>query len=150
MVELPLVIINVQRGGPSTGLPTKTEQSDLMLAVYGHNGEAPIPVIAPQSPVDCFDIAREAARIAIEFMTPVVILSDGFVANSSDLWRVPEIAELEKIHVEHYTGDPESYKPFARDEKTGARKWVVAGTPNLQNTLTGLEHDENGEHDKRR
>ena len=144
MVELPLVLVNVQRGGPSTGLPTKTEQSDLMLAMYGHNGEISVPVIAPKSPVDCFYTAREAVRIAVEYMTPVIVLSDGFVANSSDLWRVPDIKSLDKVDVEFYEGDAEGYEVFARDEK-GARKWVIPGTPDLQHTLTGLEHNTLGD-----
>ena len=144
MVELPLVIIDVQRGGPSTGLPTKTEQSDLMLALYGHNGEVSIPVIAPKSPINCFDMAREAARIAVEYMTPVILLSDGFIANSSDLWRVPKIDSLSTIPVEHFSGDADDYEVFGRNEK-GARKWVVPGTPDLQHVLTGLEHNTKGD-----
>lgn len=144
ITELPLVIVDVQRGGPSTGLPTKTEQSDLLLAMYGRNGEGPIPVIAPSSPVDCFEAAYEACRIAIEYMTPVLLLSDGFVANSSDLWKVPDVDAIPEINVEFLGDTGEKYLPYKRDPETLARKWVKPGTPNMQHLLTGLEKDEAG------
>lgn len=145
MTELPLVIVDVQRGGPSTGLPTKTEQSDLLQVMYGRNGEAPIPVIAAKSPVDCFYAAYEAATIALKYMTPVVLLTDGYIANGSELWRVPTVDELPEISYEHYQKEEGvDYLPYQRDEKTLARKWVVPGTPDLQHTLTGLEKDITG------
>ena len=145
MTELPLVIVDVQRGGPSTGLPTKTEQSDLLQAMYCRNGEGPIPIVAAKSPVDCFYAAYEAASIALKYMTPVILLSDGYIANGSELWRVPSIDELPEISYEHYQGEEgKTYLPYQRDEKTLARKWVVPGTPDLQNTLTGLEKDITG------
>lgn len=143
-VELPLVIVNVQRGGPSTGLPTKTEQSDLMLSLYGRNGEGPIPVIAPSSPVDCFEAAYEASRIAIQYMTPVILLSDGYLANSSDLWRVPDAAAIPEIEVDFLEESEEQYLPYKRDPETYARRWVKPGTPDMQHLLTGLEKDEAG------
>ena len=143
-VDLPLVIINVQRGGPSTGLPTKTEQSDLLLAMYGRNGEGPIPVIAPSSPVDCFQTAYEASRIAIEYMTPVIILSDGYLANSSDLWKVPDVDTIPEIKVDFLEESEEKYLPYKRDKETFARRWVKPGTPDMQHLLTGLEKDEGG------
>ena len=144
ITELPLVIVDVQRGGPSTGLPTKTEQSDLLLAMYGRNGEGPIPVIAPSSPVDCFEAAYEASRIAIEYMTPVLLLSDGYVANSSDLWKVPDADAIPEIKVEFLEESEDKYKPYKRDPETLARKWVKPGTPDMQHLLTGLEKDEAG------
>ena len=144
ITELPLVIVDVQRGGPSTGLPTKTEQSDLLLAMYGRNGEGPIPVIAPSSPVDCFEAAYEASRIAIEYMTPVLLLSDGYVANSSDLWKVPDADSIPDIKVDFLGDTGEKYLPYKRDPETLARQWVKPGTPNMQHLLTGLEKDEAG------
>ena len=144
ITELPLVIVDVQRGGPSTGLPTKTEQSDLLLAMYGRNGEGPIPVVAASSPVDCFDAAIEASRIAIEYMTPVLLLSDGFVANSSDLWKVPNAEDIQDINCEFLTEMEGEYLPYERNPETGARKWVKPGTPELQHLLTGLEKDKTG------
>ena len=144
ITELPLVIVDVQRGGPSTGLPTKTEQSDLLLAMYGRNGEGPIPVIAPSSPVDCFEAAYEASRIAIEYMTPVLLLSDGYVANSSDLWKVPDADSIPEIKVNFLGDTGEKFLPYKRDPETLAREWVKPGTPNMQHLLTGLEKDEAG------
>jgi 2-oxoglutarate ferredoxin oxidoreductase subunit alpha len=141
MTELPLVVVNVQRGGPSTGLPTKTEQSDLLQAMWGRNGECPIPVLAASSPSDCFDAAMEAARIAVKYMTPVVLLSDGYLANGSEPWRVPRAADLPSLDVQFRT-DPEGFAPFARDEQTLARDWVAAGTPGLEHRLGGLEHQD--------
>ncbi len=139
MTELPLVIVNVQRGGPSTGLPTKTEQSDLFQAVYGRNGESPIPVIASRSPADCFDAAFEACKIAIEIRSPVILLSDGSIANGSEPWLLPEISSLPKIDA-RMTTDPAGFMPYKRDEKL-ARPWAVPGTPGLEHRIGGLEKD---------
>jgi 2-oxoglutarate/2-oxoacid ferredoxin oxidoreductase subunit alpha len=139
MTELPLVIINVQRGGPSTGLPTKTEQSDLFQAVYGRNGESPIPVLAARSPADCFDTAYEACRIAIDCRTPVILLSDGALANGSEPWLLPDVSKLPKIDPA-FTTDPAGFMPYRRDDKM-ARPWVVPGTPGLEHRIGGLEKD---------
>ncbi len=138
MTELPLLIINVQRGGPSTGLPTKTEQSDLLQAMFGRNGECPLPIIAASSPADCFDVALEAWRIATQFMTPVMIMSDGYIANGSEPWRVPEAADLPKIHVEHPSANGADFEPYARNEYL-SRPWAVPGTPGLMHRIGGLE-----------
>ena len=137
MLELPVVIVDVQRGGPSTGLPTKTEQSDLLQAMYGRNGDSPIVVLAPQSPADCFDIAIEAGRIAMEHMVPVIILSDGYLANGAEPWRVPDPDTLAEIHIVHPT-DPDTFEVYGRNEKL-ARPWAVPGTPGLEHRLGGLE-----------
>jgi len=140
MTELPLVIVDVQRGGPSTGLPTKTEQSDLLQAMFGRNGDSPIAIVAPQSPSDCFEMAMEAFRIALNHMTPVIYLSDGNIANSSEPWKLPRIEDLPKITVKHFTqktGKP--FNPYQRDEKTLARPWVLPGTPGLEHRIGGLE-----------
>ncbi len=142
MMELPLVIINVQRGGPSTGLPTKTEQSDLLQAMYGRHGESPLAVIAPATPGDCFSMAIEAVRIAIQYMTPVIFLSDGYLGNSSEPWKVPDFDKIPKIHVEHYK-DAASFLPFLRDPKTLSRPWAIPGTPGLEHRLGGIEKQEN-------
>ncbi|MCC6746351.1 MAG: 2-oxoacid:acceptor oxidoreductase subunit alpha [Deltaproteobacteria bacterium] len=138
MTELPLVIVNVQRAGPSTGLPTKTEQSDLLQAMFGRNGESPVAVVAPCSPGDCFHMAIEAARIAIRHMTPVIYLSDGYLGNGSEPWRIPDLESLPRFPVEFPT-DPATFKPYARDEKTLARPWGIPGTPGLEHRLGGLE-----------
>lgn len=138
MVELPLVIINVQRGGPSTGLPTKTEQSDLLQALYGRNGESPVPVIAASTPSDCFDSVFEAARIAIKYMTPVMFLSDGYLGNGSEPWRIPNPADLPDISPTFAT-NPEGFLPYLRNEKTLARPWAIPGTPGLEHRIGGLE-----------
>jgi 2-oxoglutarate/2-oxoacid ferredoxin oxidoreductase subunit alpha len=142
--ELPLLVINVQRGGPSTGLPTKTEQSDLLQAMYGRNGEAPIPIIAPQSPSDCFYAAFEAARIALVYRTPVVILSDGFLANSSEPWLLPHADDLPSIDVTFLKepNHPDGFLPLLRDPDTMARPWAIPGTPGLQHRIGGLEKHE--------
>jgi 2-oxoglutarate ferredoxin oxidoreductase subunit alpha len=137
MTELPMVIVNVQRGGPSTGLPTKTEQSDLLQAVVGRNGECPLPVLAAQSPADCFWSAIEAVRVAVKYMTPVVLLTDGYLGNGSEPWRIPGAQELPAIPVTHPT-DPLKYHPYDRDEH-GARPWAIPGTPGLQHRIGGLE-----------
>ena len=139
MTELPLVIVNVQRGGPSTGLPTKTEQSDLFQAVYGRNGECPMPVLAARSPADCFETAYEACRIAIDYRTPVILLSDGALANGSEPWLLPDVNSLPKIDPA-FTTDPAGFMPYKRDEKM-ARPWVVPGTPGLEHRIGGLEKD---------
>ncbi|MBP7747351.1 MAG: 2-oxoacid:acceptor oxidoreductase subunit alpha [Phycisphaerae bacterium] len=137
MTELPCVIVNVQRGGPSTGLPTKTEQADLHQAILGRNGECPLPVLAAQSPADCFWSAIEATRVAIKYMTPVILLTDGYLANGSEPWRIPDEGELHKIPVHHAT-DPATFQPYARDEN-GARPWAIPGTPGLHHRIGGLE-----------
>ena len=140
ITELPIVIINVQRGGPSTGLPTKTEQSDLLLSMYGRNGESPMPVLAAATPADCFALAQEAMRIAVEFMTPVMFLSDGYIANGAEPWRIPDVADLKPIQVSHLTetNSDDGYMPYKRDEKL-ARPWAIPGTPGLEHRLGGLE-----------
>jgi 2-oxoglutarate ferredoxin oxidoreductase subunit alpha len=140
ITELPMVIVDVQRGGPSTGLPTKTEQADLLLAMFGRNGESPLPVVAAQSPADCFDLAQEAMRIAVEFMVPVVFLSDGYVANGAEPWRIPEQSELKPINVQHPTelNSDDEYLPYKRDENL-VRPWVQVGTPALEHRVGGIE-----------
>ena len=137
MTELPLVIINIQRGGPSTGLPTKTEQADLFQAIYGRNGEAPMPVIATSTPSDCFYLSIEAAKLALKYMTPVMLLSDGYIANGSEPWRLPNIEELETFHKEFRT-DAEGFQSYSRDENM-ARPWAIPGTPGLEHRIGGLE-----------
>ena len=146
MTELPLLVIDVQRGGPSTGLPTKTEQADLLQAMFGRNGEAPVPIVAPQSPGDCFDAALEAARIAVTYRTPVMLLSDGYLANGSEPWRIPEVADLPTIDpafataANHPLESGESdFWPYLRDEETLARPWAIPGTPGLEHRIGGLE-----------
>ncbi len=138
IAELPMVIVNVQRGGPSTGLPTKTEQADLMQSIFGRNGEAPLVVLAASTPADCFDASVEAARLALKFMTPVILLTDGYLANGSEPWRIPSLEELPEIPVSFAT-DPETFQPYARDEKTLARPWAKPGTPGLEHRIGGLE-----------
>ncbi len=138
MTELPLVIINVQRGGPSTGLPTKTEQADLFQAVWGRNGECPAIVVAPATPAECFSMAIEAVRLAYRYMTPVFYLSDGYLANGAEPWLVPEIEDLPKIKVEFAT-DPANFMPYARDEETLARPYALPGTPGLEHRIGGIE-----------
>lgn len=140
MLELPLLIINVQRGGPSTGLPTKTEQSDLLQAMFGRNGEAPLPVIAARSPADCFEVAREAWKISSRMMIPVIILSDGYIANGAEPWQIPEVSELPRWTIEHpqkkENGEP--FMPYQRDELL-SRPWAIPGTPGLEHRIGGLE-----------
>jgi 2-oxoglutarate ferredoxin oxidoreductase subunit alpha len=140
MTELPMIIINVQRGGPSTGLPTKTEQADLFQAVFGRNGECPMPVIAAAGPADCFDIAQEAWRIAVRFMTPVMLLTDGYIANGSEPWRIPKVEELPKVLIEHPgpSENGDEFRPYLRNERL-ARPWAIPGTPGLMHRLGGLE-----------
>ncbi len=142
MAELPLVVIDVQRGGPSTGLPTKTEQTDLFQALYGRNGESPLAVVAPASPTDCFTMAFEACRIAIEHMTPVILLSDAFIGNGSSAWRIPDADEYPAIKVPYVPEDiKEGWRPYMRDAETLARYWAIPGTEGLQHRLGGLEKD---------
>ena len=138
MTELPLVICNIQRGGPSTGLPTKTEQADLLQALFGRNSEAPIPVLAAATPGDCFWIAVEASRIALKYMVPVIILSDGYLANGAEPWRIPSVEEIPGIPVRFAT-DPEGFLPYKRDPETLARPWAIPGTPGLEHRIGGLE-----------
>ena len=142
MAELPLVIIDVQRGGPSTGLPTKTEQTDLMQALYGRNGECPLAVVAPATPTDCFTMAFEACRIAVEHMTPVVMLTDAFIGNGSSAWRIPEADEYPKIKPNYVPEELKgTWKPYLRDEKTKVRYWAIPGTEGFAHRLGGLEKD---------
>jgi 2-oxoglutarate ferredoxin oxidoreductase subunit alpha len=137
-VELPLVVCDIQRGGPSTGLPTKTEQADLLQALYGRNSEAPVPVLAPSSPGDCFWIALEASRIAIKYMVPVIILSDGYLANGAEPWKIPAVSELAQIPV-HFETNPEGFLPYKRNPSTLARPWAIPGTPGLEHRVGGIE-----------
>ncbi len=137
MTEMPLVVVNVQRGGPATGLPTKTEQSDLMQAMYGRNGESPVVIIAAKSPGDCFDSAIEASRIAMQHRVPVILMTDGYLGNGSEPWPIPDHTKFEKIKVEHAT-DAENFQPYSRDENL-VRPWALPGTPGLEHRLGGLE-----------
>src|SRR5688500_6152690 len=150
MTELPLLVIDVQRGGPSTGLPTKTEQADLLQAMFGRNGESPVPIVAPRSPGDCFDATFEAIRIAITYRTPVMLLSDGMLANGSEPWRIPEVAELPDIDPAFATGtnhvatdakgqEKAEFWPYVRNEDTLARPWAIPGTAGLEHRIGGLE-----------
>lgn len=145
MTELPLVIVDMQRGGPSTGLPTKTEQSDLLMALYGRNGEAPMPVLAASSPGDCFFAAYEACRIAVKYMTPVMLLADGYIGNGSEPWRIPKSGELAAFPVQfaeqpnRQQNGQDVFLPYVRDEATLARPWAKPGTPGLEHRLGGLE-----------
>lgn len=145
-LELPLLIVDIQRGGPSTGLPTKTEQADLLQAMYGRNGEAPVPVVAPRTSADCFDAALEAARIALTYRTPVFLLSDGYLANGSEPWRIPDPEELPDLRVRFAQGPnhtmddgTEVFWPYQRDPRTLARPWAIPGTPGLEHRIGGIE-----------
>ncbi|MFJ8821580.1 2-oxoacid:acceptor oxidoreductase subunit alpha [Streptomyces sp. NPDC102467] len=145
-LELPLLVVDIQRGGPSTGLPTKTEQADLLQAMYGRNGEAPVPIVAPMTPADCFDAALEAARIAVTYRTPVLLLSDGYLANGSEPWRIPEVDELPDLRTQFATGPnhtlddgSEVFWPYKRDPQTLARPWAIPGTPGLEHRIGGIE-----------
>jgi 2-oxoglutarate ferredoxin oxidoreductase subunit alpha len=137
-VELPLVVCDIQRGGPSTGLPTKTEQADLLQALFGRNSEAPVPVLAPSTPGDCFWIALEASRIAIKYMVPVIILSDGYLANGAEPWKIPGVEDLPKIEVKYET-NPVGFQPYKRNPDTLARPWAIPGTPGLEHRIGGIE-----------
>jgi 2-oxoglutarate ferredoxin oxidoreductase subunit alpha len=144
-LELPLVICDIQRGGPSTGLPTKTEQADLLQAMYGRNGEAPVPIVAPRSPADCFAAALEACRIALTYRTPVFLLSDGYLANGSEPWRIPSVEDLPDLRVEFATepnGENGEFLPYLRDPATLARPWAVPGTPGLEHRIGGIEKED--------
>ena len=146
MTELPLVIVNSQRGGPSTGLPTKTEQSDLYQAVFGRNGDAPMPVIAARSPGDAFECAIEAVRIAVQYMTPVMLLTDGYIANAAEPWKIPDVSSLEPFPVSFQETMPEGgLMPYGRDEKL-ARPWIKPGTPELMHRIGGIEKGLNTGH----
>ncbi|QNS04722.1 2-oxoacid:acceptor oxidoreductase subunit alpha [Streptomyces xanthii] len=145
-LELPLIVVDIQRGGPSTGLPTKTEQADLLQAMYGRNGEAPVPIVAPRTPADCFDAALEAARIAVTYRTPVFLLSDGYLANGSEPWRIPEVDELPDLRTRFAQGPnhtlddgTEVFWPYKRDPQTLARPWAIPGTPGLEHRIGGIE-----------
>jgi 2-oxoglutarate/2-oxoacid ferredoxin oxidoreductase subunit alpha len=140
MTELPMIVVNVQRGGPSTGLPTKTEQADLYQAMFGRNGECPMPVLAASGPADCFDVAQEAWRIAVRYMTPVMLLTDGYIANGSEPWRIPAASSLEKFEIKHpgARDNGEAFMPYKRDEKL-SRPWALPGTPGLEHRIGGLE-----------
>ncbi len=140
MVELPLVVINVQRGGPSTGLPTKTEQSDLMIAMYGRNGDSPLPIVSASSPADCFEAAYEAARISIKWRTPVIFMSDGYLGNGSEPWKIPAAADLPSIDPAFLGPEAkDGFQPYSRDPETLARPWIKPGTPGLEHRVGGLE-----------
>jgi 2-oxoglutarate ferredoxin oxidoreductase subunit alpha len=139
MVELPLVILNVQRGGPSTGLPTKTEQADLLQAMYGRNGECPVPIVAACTPSDCFIMMMEACRIALKYMVPVFLLTDGYLANGSEPWRIPEDDELPDVQAHYLTEKPDDFHPYMRNEETLARVWPLPGTPGMEHRIGGLE-----------
>ncbi|MDQ0992413.1 2-oxoglutarate ferredoxin oxidoreductase subunit alpha [Streptomyces sp. V3I7] len=148
-LELPLLVVDIQRGGPSTGLPTKTEQADLLQAMFGRNGEAPVPVIAPMTPADCFDAALEAARIALTYRTPVMLLSDGYLANGSEPWRIPDLDELPDLRVQFAQGPnhtlddgTEVFWPYKRDPQTLARPWAIPGTPGLEHRIGGIEKED--------
>ncbi|MFJ8114297.1 2-oxoacid:acceptor oxidoreductase subunit alpha, partial [Streptomyces sp. NPDC096132] len=148
-LELPLLVVDIQRGGPSTGLPTKTEQADLLQAMYGRNGEAPVPIVAPRTPADCFDAALEAARIALTYRTPVFLLSDGYLANGSEPWRIPELDELPDLRVQFAQGPnhtlqdgSEVFWPYKRDPQTLARPWAIPGTPGLEHRIGGIEKED--------
>jgi 2-oxoglutarate ferredoxin oxidoreductase subunit alpha len=141
MVELPLIIIDVQRGGPSTGLPTKTEQADLLQVMFGRNSDCPLPVVAASSPADCFNSALEATRLALKYMVPVFLLSDGYIANGSEPWLLPSAEDLPDLRTEFRT-DPEGFAPYERNEKTLARPWAIPGTPGLEHRVGGLEKDD--------
>jgi 2-oxoglutarate ferredoxin oxidoreductase subunit alpha len=138
MTELPLVVVDVQRGGPSTGLPTKTEQADLLQAMFGRNGECPVAIVAPATPADCFGMAIEAFRIATKHMLPVIYLSDGYLGNGAEPWRLPSVDELPKLEV-NFRSDPKGFQPYLRDPESLARPWVVPGTPGLEHRIGGLE-----------
>jgi len=138
--ELPLIVVNSQRAGPSTGMPTKTEQSDLHQAVFGRNADSPLVVVASRSPSDCFDVAIEAVRLSVKYMTPAILLTDGYIGNAAEPWLIPDFESFESFPVEFRT-DPEGYQPFLRDEKTLARPWATPGTPGLEHRIGGLEKD---------
>jgi len=141
MVELPLVVCDIQRAGPSTGMPTKTEQADLLQAMFGRHGESPVPIVAPASPADCFDAALEACAVATRHMVPVILLSDGYLANGAEPWKLPALSDLPDLAVEFRT-DPQGFTPYLRDERTLARPWAIPGTPGLEHRIGGIEKQE--------
>jgi 2-oxoglutarate ferredoxin oxidoreductase subunit alpha len=141
MTELPLIVCDIQRGGPSTGLPTKTEQADLLQVMFGRNSESPLPIVAAASPKDCFETALEAVRIALKYMTPVVILSDGYIATGSEPWKLPQVENLPDLRIEFRT-NPEGFKPYLRDPGTLARPWAIPGTPGLEHRIGGIEKED--------
>jgi len=141
MLELPLVVVNVQRGGPSTGLPTKTEQSDLLQAMYGRNGESPVIVVAASTPANCFDYAFVACKLALEHMSPVVLLTDGYIANGSAPWKIKSVSEMPEIKTNLVNEPKENWHPYDRDEETLARDWAVPGVPGFEHRVGGLEKD---------
>ena len=140
-LELPLVIIDVQRAGPSTGMPTKPEQADLLMVLFGRNSESPVPVLAASTPGDCFYAAIEAARVALTYRTPVYLLSDAYLANGAEPWQIPDVASLEPIEVEFASADGEPFLPYKRDPETLARPWAIPGTPGLEHRIGGLEKE---------
>jgi 2-oxoglutarate ferredoxin oxidoreductase subunit alpha len=139
-VELPIVVTDIQRAGPSTGMPTKTEQADLLMAMYGRHGESPVPVLAAATPADCFTMAFEAVRIAVKYMTPVILLTDGYLANGAEPWLIPDPAALPEVPVA-FRADAGGFFPYLRDEETLSRPWVVPGTPGLEHRIGGLEKE---------
>jgi 2-oxoglutarate ferredoxin oxidoreductase subunit alpha len=141
MTELPLIIADVQRGGPSTGMPTKTEQADLLMAIYGRAGESPVVVLAPATPADCFIMAFEAVRIAVKYMVPVIYMSDGYLGNGAEPWQIPNVDELPKIEIKYRT-DPQGFQPYSRDPETLSRPWVRPGTPGLEHRIGGLAKED--------
>jgi len=138
MTEIPIIISNVQRGGPSTGLPTKTEQADLLQAMFGRNSDSSLPIVAASTPADCFKMAFEAVRLAVESMSPVIFLTDGYLGSGAEPFKVPDVADLPRIKIKHHT-DPDTYAPYLRDMKTFSRPWAIPGTPGLEHRLGGLE-----------
>ncbi|HEY0512189.1 MAG TPA: 2-oxoacid:acceptor oxidoreductase subunit alpha [Thermoanaerobaculia bacterium] len=140
MTELPLVVCDIQRGGPSTGLPTKTEQADLLQVMFGRNGESPLPILSASSPKDCFEVALEAVRLATRHMVPVVLLSDGYIANGSEPWKLPQVEDLPDLRIEFRT-DPQGFHPYERDPETLSRPWAIPGTPGLEHRIGGLEKE---------
>jgi 2-oxoglutarate ferredoxin oxidoreductase subunit alpha len=139
MLELPLLIVDVQRGGPSTGMPTKPEQGDLLMVLFGRNGESPVPVLAPSTPGDCFYAAIEAARVALTYRTPVFLLSDAYLANGAEPWLIPDVSTLEPISVEFAQANGKEFLPYERDPETLARPWAIPGTPGLEHRIGGIE-----------
>jgi 2-oxoglutarate/2-oxoacid ferredoxin oxidoreductase subunit alpha len=141
MTELPLIVCDIQRGGPSTGLPTKTEQADLLQVMFGRNSESPMPIVAASSPKDCFETAMEAMRLATKYMTPVVLLSDGYIANGSEPWKLPQVENLPDLRTEFRT-NPEGFHAYERDPETLARPWAIPGTPGLEHRIGGIEKED--------
>jgi 2-oxoglutarate ferredoxin oxidoreductase subunit alpha len=141
VAELPVVVVDIQRAGPSTGMPTKAEQADLLCALYGRSSDSPMPVLAPATPAECFTVVLEAFRLAVRYMTPVVVLSDGYLANSAEPWRIPDVAKLPREAVRQRV-DPRGFAPYLRDAATLARPWAIPGTPGLEHRIGGLEKED--------